>query len=91
MKNDSTTTFLNIVLAALVILGVLFALMGFWNARDLRGVQGPLQQHAQRYQFAANKLQALVNDALVYNSTAKNPELAQILQSVQPQPAAPGK
>jgi hypothetical protein len=91
MKNDSTTTTLNFVLAALVILGVLFAVMGFWRGRDLRIAQGPLQQHAQRYQFAATKLQALVNDALAYNSTAKSPELAQILQSVQQQPAAPGK
>jgi len=89
MKNDSTTTFLNIVLAALVILGVAFALLGMWRARDVRQMQGPLQQRAQAFQADAMKVQALLNDAIAYNATAKNPELNQIILALQtPPPAA---
>lgn len=89
MKNDSTTTFLNIVLAALVILGVTFALLGISRARDVRQMQGTLQQHAQAFQANAMKVQALLNDTIAYNATAKNPELNQIIQALQtPPPAA---
>ncbi len=89
MKNDSTTTFLNIVLAALLILGVMFALLSIWRARDLRQLQTHVQGEAQQIQFLTAKAQALLQDAITYNATARNQELAQIIQSVQPpQPAA---
>jgi hypothetical protein len=84
MKNDSTTTFLNFVLAALVILGVLFALLSIYRVRDQRQDQTQLQN----FQVAATKAQGLLNDAILYNSTAKNPEMAAIIQSVTgPAPA----
>ena len=85
MKNDSTTTVLNIVLAALIVLGVLFALLSISRTRELRHLQPQAQIRVQQFQQAMVKAQALLNDAMVYNATAKNPEMTQIIQSVQPQ------
>jgi hypothetical protein len=87
MKNDSTTTFLNFVLAALVILGVLFALLNIWKGRDVRSIQAQVQFQAQNFQIASVRAQALLNDTIVYNTTAKSPELAAIIQSVQAPPS----
>lgn len=39
------------------------------------------------FQVASMRAQALLNDTIQYNATAKNPELTQIIQSVSP--AAP--
>jgi hypothetical protein len=89
MKNDSTTTVLNFVLAALVILGVAFALINIWRTRELRQMQSALQLQVQKLQFTSSKAQALVSDVMTFNATAKSPELTQILQAVQtPPPAA---
>ena len=89
MKNDSTTTFLNFVLAALVILGVLFALMSIWRIRDLRALQTQVQGQMQKSQVASMRAQSLLQDTITFNATAKNPELAQIIQAAQtPSPAA---
>jgi hypothetical protein len=89
MKNDSTTVFLNFVLAALVILGVLFALMNIWRTHTLRQLQPRVQAELQQVQLVSMKAQALLQDTIAFNATARNPELAQIIQSVQtPQPAA---
>ena len=91
MKNDSTTMFLNIVLAALVMLGVLFALLNIWRTSDLRHLNSVLQVQMQRFQGAGAKAQMLLNDTIQYNASAKNPELAQIIQSAlapAPAPAA---
>ena len=83
MKNDSTTTFLNFVLAALVILGVLFALLGIWKGHDARRIQAQVQMQAMNFQTAMGRAQVLLNDTIAYNTTAKSPELAAIIQSVQ--------
>ena len=88
MKNDSTTTFLNFMLAALVILGVLFALLGIWRTRDLRRLQTRIQYKSAQVQVATMKAQALLNDTISFNATARNPELAQIIQSAQSPSAA---
>jgi hypothetical protein len=89
MKNDTTTTVLNFVLAGLVILGVLFALLNIWRSRDLRHMQTALQVEMQRSQVTSARAQALLNDVISFNNTAKNPELAQIIKSAEtPQPAA---
>jgi hypothetical protein len=89
MKNDTTTTVLNFVLAGLVILGVLFALLNIWRTRDLRHMQTALQIEMQRSQVTSARAQALLNDVISFNNTAKNPELAQIIKSAEtPQPAA---
>ena len=92
MKSDTTTTALNFVLSALVILGVVFALLSIWRTRDLRHLQGSLQMRAQVVQAKLMGAQALAGDVAAYNATAKNPELANILKAaLTPQPAAPAK
>ena len=90
MKNDTTTTFLNFALAALVILGVVFALMSISRMRNLRQLQPVLQAQLQRSQITGMKAQQLLQEAINYNATAKNPEMAQIIQSAQT-PAQPAK
>jgi len=84
MKNDTTTTILNFVLAALVILGVVFALLTMNRTRELR----QLSLNATTANSALIRAQALANDATAFNATAKNPDLTRILQSIQPKPAA---
>ena len=89
MKSDTTTTALNFVLAALVILGVVFALLSIWRTRDLRHLQANLQMRAQIVQANFMRAQALANDVTTYNATAKSPELTKILSAAMtPQPAA---
>ena len=85
MKNDTTTTLLNFVLAVLVILSVVFAWMSTSRNSELRQIQA----RAQAAQMNFLRAQQLANDVAAYNATAKSPELAQILASIQaPQPAA---
>lgn len=84
MKNDTTTTVLNFVLAALVILGVVFALLAMSRTRELR----QLSLNATLANNGLLRAQALANDATAYNATAKSPELTRILQAIQPKPAA---
>ncbi|MDR3458923.1 MAG: hypothetical protein P4N60_15850 [Verrucomicrobiae bacterium] len=90
MKNDTTTTLLNFVLTVLVILTVVFACFFIWRSHNARQLQARVQVEAQGIQFASLKLQAILNDVVAYNSTAKSLELQQIIQSAQTpaQPAA---
>ena len=89
MKNDPTTTLLNCVLYVLVFLCVLFAVWSMWRVRDLKQLQTAVQLQVQRVQTKSVTAQSLLNDVITYNATAKNPELAQIIQSAQtPQTAA---
>lgn len=90
MKNDSTTTFLNFALAALVILCVVFAVWSMWRTRDLRQMQFQLQYQMQQTQVGSLKAQALLGDVITYNATANSPELKQIIVAAQTpvQPAA---
>jgi len=83
MKNDLTTTLLNLVLATLVILGVLFAILSMSRTRELR----QLTSNAAAANQGLMRAQALANDVATYNATVKNPELTRILQSVQTKPA----
>jgi ABC-type transport system involved in cytochrome c biogenesis permease subunit len=84
MKNDTTTTFLNFVLAALVILGVLFAILAMQRTREYRAIT-PLAMQANA---KAMMVQSLVNDVSSYNAQVRSPEIARILQSLQPKTAA---
>lgn len=84
MKSDTTTTALNFILAALVFLGVVFALLSMMRGREFR----QLTANATFANNAMMRAQGLANDAAAYNATAKNPEMTQILQSVQPKTAA---
>lgn len=83
MKNDTTTTLLNFVLAVLVILGVVFALMTMSRTRDLR----QLSLNAATANNNIMRVNALMNDVVAYNATAKSPELAQAIALLQPKPA----
>jgi hypothetical protein len=83
MKTDTTTLVLNFVLAVLVILGVLFGVLSMNRQRDLR----MLSTNATIANNALLRAQALANDAAAYNATAKSPELARILNAIQPKPA----
>ncbi len=87
MKSDTTTAILNFVLAALVLLGVVFALMVIFNTHTLR----QLSSTATADQAILARAQALANDTVAYNATAKNPDMTRILQAIQPKPAAPTK
>jgi hypothetical protein len=79
MKNDTTTTVLNFVLAVLVILGVAFALLTMNRTRELRTLSAAALQANNNLMRA----QGLANDVLAYNATAKSPELTRILNSIQ--------
>jgi hypothetical protein len=84
MKSDLTTTLLNFALAVLVILGVVFALLSITRQRELR----QLTTNATIANSALMRAQGLANDTAAFNATAKSPELARILQSIQPKTAA---
>jgi hypothetical protein len=88
MKNDTTSTLLNFILAALVIMGVLFAVLGIVRQRELNHLMPELQLHSQIAQVNLPQAQMLLNDALAYNTKAQNADLARILASAQ-RPAAP--
>ena len=83
MKSDTTTTALNFVLAVLVILGVVFASLSILRTRELR----IMTSNAALAQNMLARAQGLANDVAVYNVSAKSPELASILKSVQNHPA----
>jgi hypothetical protein len=80
MKNDTTTTLLNFVLAVLVILGVVFALMSMSRTRELR----TLSLNAAAANNNIMRVNALLNDVVNYNATAKAPELAKAIALLQP-------
>lgn len=82
MKNDTTTTLLNFVLAALVILSVVFAYLAIMNTRELR----QLSVNAANANNNIMRVNSLLNDVMAYNSTAKAPELSKAIALLQPKP-----
>ena len=83
MKNDTTTTVLNLALAVMVILGVVFAILSITRTRELRNL-------TNRAAVANNALmgaQKLANDVAAYNAQVKSTDLERILKSVQAKPA----
>ena len=83
MKNDNITTALNLVLAVLAILGVIFALQTIFRTRELRSLQMQATQ-ANGYRMG---VEALANDAVVYSKQNPNADLLHILQPPQAKPA----
>lgn len=83
MKNDTTTTLLNFVLAALVILSVVFAYLAIMNTRELR----QLSVNAANANNNIMRINSLLNDVMAYNSTAKAPELSKAIALLQPKTA----
>ena len=82
MKNDNITTALNLVLAVLAILGVVFALQTIFRTRSLRTLQIQATQ-ANAYRMA---VEALAQDTFAYSQKNPNPELSRILQPAQVKP-----
>jgi hypothetical protein len=83
MKNDNITTALNLVLAVLAILGVIFALQTIFRTRELRSLQMQATQ-ANGYRMA---VESLANDAVVYSKNNPNSDILRILQPAQAKPA----
>ncbi|HEX4349923.1 MAG TPA: hypothetical protein VH251_06040 [Verrucomicrobiae bacterium] len=79
-----TTTFLNLVLAALVILGVVFAIFSMARTHEFR----QLTANAAVANQSLLRAQSLANDVAAYNANAKSPDLTRILQAIQPKPAS---
>jgi len=79
MKSDTTTTTLNFILFALVMLGVFFAIISMTRTREFR----MLTTNATVANSALLRAQGLANDTAAYNVSAKSPELTRILQSLQ--------
>jgi len=79
MKNDNLTTALNLVLAVLAILGVVFALQTIFRTRTLRTMQIQATQ-ANTYRMA---VEALANDAIAYSQKNPNSDIVRILQPAQ--------
>ena len=83
MKNDLATAFLNCVLLVLVLLSVFF---GYLTIRREPRVAG-FATLALQDNNNMMKVNAILNDAAVYNASARSPELARILQAAQQKPA----
>ena len=83
MKNDNIMTALNLVLAVLAILGVIFALQTIFRTRELRSLQMQATQ-ANGYRMA---VEALANDVIVYSKQNPNSDILRILQPAQAKPA----
>ncbi len=81
MKNDNVTTALNLVLAVLAILGVVFALQTIFRTRTLRTMQIQATQ-ANTYRMA---VEALAQDAVAYSQKNPNSDILRILQPAQAQ------
>lgn len=84
MKNDTLTTALNVLLAALVFLGVVYALLSMQRMREWRA----LQAQAAIANNTLSKIQALANDTMIYNQQHRDPQIARLLQSIEAKPAA---
>jgi hypothetical protein len=83
MKNDNITTALNLALAVLIILGVVFALQTIFRTRALRTLQIQATQ-ANAYRMA---VESLAQDAFAFYQKNPNAELQRILPPVQAKPA----
>ena len=83
MKNDNITTALNLVLAVLAILGVVFALQTIFRTREFRSLQGRATQ-ANTYRMA---VEALANDTIAYSQKNPNADILRILQPAIAKPA----
>jgi hypothetical protein len=83
MKCETTDAILKFVLAALVILAVMFALQTIFRTRELRS----LSAQANAAYNGSLRIQSLYNDTLAYSQKYPSPDLTHILQTVQVKPA----
>lgn len=83
MKNNLAAAFLNLALAGLVFLCIGFTLLVIWREPRVPVFAATALQDNNNLM----KVNAILNDTAAYNATAKDPELARILNSVQQKPA----
>jgi ABC-type transporter Mla subunit MlaD len=80
MKCETTHTILTLLLALLVLAGVLFALQSIFRTREFR----TLQSQVIARQTNLNRLNALLNEAIVYGKT--HPDINRIIQPFEAKP-----
>jgi len=85
MKCETTDTILKFVLAALVILAVMFALQAIVHMHEAR----LLSARATAANNYLLRVQSLYNDTLAYSQKNPSPDLTRILQAVQAKSATP--
>jgi hypothetical protein len=81
MKCETTNAILTFLLAALVVLGAVFALQTVFHTRELR----TLQIQIIGYQADLNRVNLLLNDAVQYSKT--HPDINQVIQPFEAKPA----
>ncbi len=82
MKCETTNTVLTLVLAVLVVAGVIFALQSIFRTREFRTLQSQIIAR----QTNLNRLNLLLNEAIVYGKT--HPDINRIVQPFEAKPAA---
>ena len=82
MKCETTHTILTLLLALLVLAGVLFALQSIFRTREFR----TLQSQVIARQTNLNRLNLLLNEAIVYGKT--HPDINRIIQPFESKPVA---
>lgn len=82
MKCETTNTVLTLLLALLVLGGVVFALQSIFRTREFR----TLQSQVIARQTNMNRLNLLLNEAMVYGKT--HPDINRILQPFEGKPVA---
>jgi uncharacterized protein (UPF0333 family) len=83
MKNHFTTTFLNVLLGFLILASVAFTFLVIH--RETKADDSALQ--ARQANNSLVRVNAILNDTATYNTTARDPQLAHILQVAQETPA----
>jgi hypothetical protein len=83
MKRDLTTTVLNLVLAVLVFLSFGFTLLVIRREPEVPNATAAAVKDNQNLM----RINALLNDVTAYNATARDPELARLLESARQKPA----
>lgn len=83
MKNESLNGILTVLLGAMVVLGVYFALKVVFITHESH----QLQAQASQANIAILRTQAIFNEAQAYNQKHPDAELSRILQTLQAKPA----
>lgn len=86
MKCETMNSVLTFVLGAFVVLGVILAVRAVSGQREFRTLQFEASQ-SQAGLIQLQQLQALFNDVKEYDKQHPSPELARILDTIQPKPA----
>jgi hypothetical protein len=84
MKHDLTTTILNLVLAVLVFLSFGFTLLVIHREPEVPAAAAAAMQDNQNLM----RVNAVLNDVAAYNATARDPELAHLLEVARKKPVA---